>query len=1485
MIIGALGDLFRIYKVAAGHKPDLSSDLKFRILSARPALKAVENTIARWCPDGLAPDDLQLVRFRSLVATELHSDPEDELLALLANSFRAEHPLTTVRTWMGELVAAAGSGDGYARVARKVWDDLIALRHARSVQKGLAIYAWTSADRPPDIVQKGRVLTGQQPQVHHLREGYFAPRTELSVAIADRVTAWVSAGHGGVNETLRLPLYWIGGRSGAGKSVMLLNVLALLHERGVAVVLFPSSVGQLPATVRWSRELHRPGGRPVVIALDDPYSPAAQVEASALWRDAIDELHEIRQAGDRSSMPLIVCCGPTEQAERLRDEMADDVAVTIDPLPHEGVSDFESLRNWYGERTGMSAPQVGNEDVLLVQLFFEWRVGETMPEFASRFRRRIRSTDPTGAVETALARILAVNRLYAGASRSAIESELSAPLVDVLDRLRQENHLADDPSPTRHGLWLAHPHLAETIYGAWFPATAANARREHIKDAILGSLNHGRTPAEQTAPIWALSRTLDASGFNADLARRIDAQTASRVLQEVHAWCTRSEKPLPASQLPVWIQVRRWLPPRSLNPDPLTDAIAKLKTAPAEEVGLRLTCHKLLEFLEFYTANERETAFCAITSLLSRLPTWREWASVAEDAIVRTRDERLVPLVAEWIEPRMRWEPAQRLLLLLLDTTRDDSRLTQIALEELAEADVTEEWSRIAARLIDAQEQPQQPVLEWIRSRRMEAGIAFVLGRAYLKSIEGSEQWCLEWAARFHLENNASRVLEPLCENAPSLQVVQWAMAWLEKHHEHSGYLMEKLVNATDAENDEVLSLALRWLDWTPVTDGEWPFVWSALWKKTASDTLALVGREWLEGAPREQGSWGFVWTNLWKRDPGNEVLAKLARDWLPSVSIRHGSWAFVLTDLWKFDHDGESLAKLAFDWLEQTPASQGSWHWVWEALWKYLSGDPRLDMLGRNWLANVPPENVRWRNIWELLWKQATDHEESDQLAQLAFDWLNEVPTDNGSWGFVWRELWKRSPSEGLSVLAQSWLLRSPPDQGSWGFVWVALWELNKGSEKLACTARDWLVKAPVEHGSWHYVWRELWAEAKGDTTLTTLAQTWLIDVSAEHGSWGHVWEALWKLTPNVSLSTLALGWLQRVSSEHHGWKAIWEFLWKRQPNDEALAICAFKWLATVPPEHTFWRSIWAVVWSTRPGDAALVTQAERWLADVSKGNPSWVFIWTELYKQRPNKQCANRSHLRSLGREWLLSVPYEHGAWGYVWGHVNKLEQKDQQFDSLGRAWLAQASPEQVSWKYVWEALWSRGDDNELATLGLKWLAATSKSHLSWIVIWEKLWIRDLGNGLLVSLAQLWLASIPEAHTRWRYIWGLLWKFKPGDKSLALLAQEWLAGVPASHGSWGYVWADLWVCTHASKHDLAMLAREWLMDAPPEHGSWPYVWCDVWKHLQGDRRLIEIAHDWIRKVPPHRSAKVRATVHRRPTDQSSYSRRPKPSITRRAE
>lgn len=341
----ALDELLSIALVAATETPELSDRLRYRIVSARSQLQDAQNSVANWQPEGYAADNPAVVQFRARVAAELLPDPQRELLTLLANEFRASSPLGAVSGWLGRMLGAARRDDGFEAVAEEIWNDLQQLE--RSTERDRlpeGIYVWSAADRAPAIVQCGQYLTGERPTVRHLREGFFAPRERAYTELLEDAIAWVEGEPAMDGVEVVLPMFWVAGRSGCGKSVALLHLLAGLQDEGYESILWlGNKVELLPQALRWVRGGDAVGSGRVVIGVDDPYAPDKEEEASSLWRRVLAELEDVRQAGKTDALPVIFCCGPTEQAEQFASDFRGEVAVQVRELPAHTPEDREEL--------------------------------------------------------------------------------------------------------------------------------------------------------------------------------------------------------------------------------------------------------------------------------------------------------------------------------------------------------------------------------------------------------------------------------------------------------------------------------------------------------------------------------------------------------------------------------------------------------------------------------------------------------------------------------------------------------------------------------------------------------------------------------------------------------------------------------------------------------------------------------------------------------------------------------------------------------------------------------------------------------------------------------------------------------------------------------------------------------------------------------------------------------------------------------------
>ncbi|MEO9778993.1 MAG: hypothetical protein ABJH07_09495 [Sedimentitalea sp.] len=460
-------ELWKIHQQASVLTPELIPRLSYRLLGNKTATKSgmrsVEIRLKTWKPSG-AFEQEQLDGFRGKLSAGTNSDPRLNLATSLVNLFAIADPFARIDKWIGMLLGV----DSHAQLttqAKAIAVDLEALAtHKREVDATFRL--WSASDRPPEVVlretdRKKWVLTGQAPGRNHLREGRFAPRRVYS-EIAGKAEEWLGAGADAPHE--QISAFWIAGRSGSGKSVALLHLLSALHEADpdrVIVWLGDNSL-RIGESVRWCRPFLREGHQ-VIIATDDPFTSAKQAEVAAALDLARAEIETLGELDTDAPQPVLILCGPTEQAEAFAYELSDNVETLAFPFPHETKEDIEDLQAWYMRRTGETGLALDEtKNVLIVQLFFEWATGEKLESFSRRLAARLKDFAPDikpGLYEI-VAKILAVNRLYSWYPAAAIDAELGqSPEIEAGFRqlAKADGHFSLDND--KGGYRLTHPHL------------------------------------------------------------------------------------------------------------------------------------------------------------------------------------------------------------------------------------------------------------------------------------------------------------------------------------------------------------------------------------------------------------------------------------------------------------------------------------------------------------------------------------------------------------------------------------------------------------------------------------------------------------------------------------------------------------------------------------------------------------------------------------------------------------------------------------------------------------------------------------------------------------------------------------------------------------------------------------------------------------------------------------------------------------------
>jgi hypothetical protein len=367
-------------------------------------LKLEGQEIARW----------EAVKQRFLPPEE-RSDPAFRLALKLFHE--VADPFALVARMTGELLRRLANREEPSAISTALYE---VLSRARA----------ELADPPPPALldvadftaQPGGqgILLGQRPTLQSLNAGYFMPRSDRAAAIANRIQELLA---GGVAWEA-LPVCWLSGGSGAGKSVLLLQALEHLVRAGDVVVhhLNPTDTALQAALGYW-----RSPARPVVIAVDDLFAPARRSDVQ--W----DRLGDLAMDSQRASALVIATAGPTNYLDAFRNRAQETGAFTIHELSVTGLDADERVayRNWFAQRTRTTPPPI--DEPLFIVNAFRCVVGggastTSVGEFASRFRSRAAAM----AIEDEVLAGLAMNGRGLPAPAALFEGHLDE-LKDLID--------------------------------------------------------------------------------------------------------------------------------------------------------------------------------------------------------------------------------------------------------------------------------------------------------------------------------------------------------------------------------------------------------------------------------------------------------------------------------------------------------------------------------------------------------------------------------------------------------------------------------------------------------------------------------------------------------------------------------------------------------------------------------------------------------------------------------------------------------------------------------------------------------------------------------------------------------------------------------------------------------------------------------------------------------------------------------------------
>jgi hypothetical protein len=301
------------------------------------------------------------------------------------------------------------------------------------------------------------LVVGFRPSLAMVRDRQYMPRPIPVAKACERLEKmFAEQARATVHE---LNVFWMTGRSGTGKSVLLLQVMERMVRNGRRVVwLNDDAAAIVPLLAALEPDAGLSDDQiPDLVFIDDMYAPRGQQEIDL---DAVRRL--VGTAPDRR-WPIVVTCGPPEFERQLaRDSGRDCMQIHPWRLLPVRAGEANALRRWFSARMPGASRHPGTAfkqaDGLIVSMTFEMVHGRLEP-FARRFYDRLRAKNLDGSLQVPLA----MNRLYVNAPAGW----LSEDDWERLDELNQDVDFSilESPHSTRY-LRLTHPHISDVIYQA-----------------------------------------------------------------------------------------------------------------------------------------------------------------------------------------------------------------------------------------------------------------------------------------------------------------------------------------------------------------------------------------------------------------------------------------------------------------------------------------------------------------------------------------------------------------------------------------------------------------------------------------------------------------------------------------------------------------------------------------------------------------------------------------------------------------------------------------------------------------------------------------------------------------------------------------------------------------------------------------------------------------------------------------------------------
>jgi hypothetical protein len=841
--------------------------------------------------------------------------------------------------------------------------------------------------RKPEAAEDRQIVSNRPPRPIDVQMDRFRCREPIHSRLCEEYDRWW---HNVVtqDEMTVVPIFWIDGRSGEGKSVLLLQLAAhVLSHEAPPVVSLLEHPRQLPDWISRQAEIQKDhtsaAAQPALVFIDDLHLIATNEE----WESAF-------RAATQIVVPrvAIAACGPTLERESFQSRFSTRATITPFTVPNLDIAEMHRFAAWYSERSGTSEALRADvaENRLLVIWIFELVHGESIAEFAGNFRKRLEKLQLFELART----IIGTNALGLLGPMSLLRSVPDAQR-DAFKGLCSESQLHFERlDGAEAGLRLGHPQIGWSIFREWAqpPTSIAAAWGRAISKSLLAALEVGEAQ---------VAASLVHQAGTSFLLPRIEADPAEGSLREALRELFASlqgdmdiQQWLPL--LPRWLDIVAKDPGIGFEPDPVDLAVSLAANTPLPE-GLNGFVAGWLwrigDIREYRGERDRlQDAAEAIIldmpddfsvegaiSVIARRAEQRKTALdlckrwLATDAAMDStgraistiiaawpEDEYVIERGSEWVKGMARDQQAHTVLGALLSKRPQDDELANLATAWIISHRGANQPvdSYLLEPLIAAHPHDstvQGLALEWVRANPGHPQTRHILAPLLrgAKSNTAARDFAYGWLAENSRDPTTYYVVCPLISEYPDQETLRFGLAWVKDNRDDPQlhHVLTALLGAFPRDA-EVRSQCLEWLAENNAIEN-CRALWASLISKWRdNDEVIRAAVTWAE-ANLDLPQIYEILVALVAARPADDRVSGVLLDWLaqnPAQALAY--WP--LATLVKARPDDDSILKAAVAWVDQHPEHPNA-YWLLAAMVPARRQDDSIVRLALNWLDSHP--------------------------------------------------------------------------------------------------------------------------------------------------------------------------------------------------------------------------------------------------------------------------------------------------------------------------------------------------------------------------------------------------------------------------------------------------------------------------------------------------------------------------------------------------